>query len=188
MLRLSAKAFGECRASTAVTLDEMLRAREERVAWQTASLAQFGKPLISVTVVMPGPVKDGWLPRRVMEVALDELDAMIGANKWSLLSREVLWRNTGPEAIYVIGTDALILKSATIDLEERHPMGRLWDLDVITTAGAALSRSQLSRPARRCLICDRPARECGRSLRHSLPDLLERISKMVDSLGLHTGT
>jgi len=188
MLRISTNPYEECGRDYRITLDQMLRAREERVAWQTAALAQFGKPLISVTVVMPGPTKDGRIPRRAMEAALMELDDLIAANKWPLVSREVLWRNTGPEAIYVVNIDAQILKSATIDLEERHPIGRIWDLDVITPSGAGLSRAKLARPARRCLICSRPAHECGRSRRHPLAELLKTIHNLVDDFDLHRRT
>ena len=98
-----------------VSLDEMLIARDERATRQIAALAQFGAPLVSLTIVMPGPVKDGWLPRRVMEVALEEMDSLIGANNWPLLSREVFWRITGPEAIYVVDCRSTSLKVG------RHP-------------------------------------------------------------------
>ena len=165
---------------SAVNLDDLLIAREERAARQAAAVAEFAAPLVSITMVIPGPWKDGWLPRRLMEVALNRMDALIRRNRWPLLSREVFWRNTGPEALYVLDLDAEVLKSATTDLEERHPLGRLWDLDVITTSGTGLSRLQMGRPARRCLLCSRPARECGRSRRHSLPELRRKIRNMVD--------
>lgn len=168
-----------------VNPDEILVAREERAARQVAALAQFDATLVSLTIVMPGPVKDGWLPRRVMEVALEEVDSLIRANAWPLLSREVFWRITGPEAIYLVDAEVQVLKSATIGLEERHPIGRLWDLDVIAPAGAGLSRSQMRRPARLCLLCHRPARECGRSRRHSLAELMKQIQRMVIRCDLH---
>ena len=170
---------------SAVNLDDLLIAREERAARQAAAVAEFAAPLVSITMVIPGPSKDGWLPRRLMEVALNRIDALIRRKRWPLLSREVFWRNTGPEALYVLDLDAQVLKSATTDLEEHHPLGRLWDLDVITASGTGLSRLQLGRPARRCLLCSRPARECGRSRRHSLPELLGKIRNMVDHVDLH---
>ena len=171
-----------------VSLDEMLIARDERAARQTAALARFRAPLVSMTIVMPGPVKDGGLARHVMEVALEQMDSLISAHNWSLLSREVFWQITGPEAIYVVDVEPRVLKSATIDLEEHHPIGRLWDLDIITTKGVGLSRFQLWRPARPCLLCDRPARECSRSRRHSLPELMKQIRRMVDHFDRHPGS
>jgi len=167
---------------------EMLAAREVRAARQAAAIAQFGRPLVSMTIVMPGPEKDGYLALRTMMTALQEMDDLINASNWPLISRRVLWPKTGPEAIYVVDADAESLKLGAIFLEERYPIGRLWDIDIITTAGAPLSRTQMGMPARRCLLCDQPAHECGRSRRHSLPELLKQIQQMVNDLDLHTRT
>jgi holo-ACP synthase len=132
-----------------------------------------------MTVVMPGPVKDGWLPQHVLAVALQELDALTSARNWPVLAREVWWQETGPEALYVIDVEAQLLKSATVELEDQHPLGRLWDLDVIAPRRGGLSRQELGSPARRCLVCERPAFACGRSRRHPLEALLNTIRKIV---------
>lgn len=178
---------GLCHRS-AVSMDDMLMAREERAARQAAAFMQFSRPLLSITVVMPGPTKDSRLVRRVMESAVQQIDALIHRKRWHQLSREVFWQNTGPQAIYVLDIEAQVLKSVAMHLEERHPIGRLWDLDVITSSGEGLSRSQLWRPARRCLLCDSPAKECARSCRHPLPELLKEIQRMVDKFDRHRRT
>jgi holo-ACP synthase len=170
---------------TTVSIGLLLAARDQRALRHSAALAHFGKPMISVQVVTPGPVKDGWLPRHVMEIALRELDALYSAKNWPVASSEVFWEKTGPEAVHVIDAEARLLKLATIELEERHPVGRLWDLDVLAPGEIRLSRKQLGFPARRCMVCEHPAHECGRSRRHPLPELLERIEKMVNDVDLH---
>jgi len=164
---------------TTVSLEHVLAARERRSARQTAALARFDTPLVSMTVVMPGPVKDGPLPRRALAVAIQELDAVSSARNWPVLSREVWWQETGPEAMYVIDAEAQLLKTATVELEDQHPIGRLWDLDVIAPGPRLLSRKQLAVPARRCLVCEGPAYDCGRSRRHPLEELLLTIGKIV---------
>jgi len=167
-----------------VSLEQLLVAREERAARQAAALAHFERPLVSLTIVMPGPVKDGALPRRVLAQALHALEASLRGRRWRVLSRRVLWRNTGPEALYVVETDAGPLKSATIELEDRHPWGRLWDLDVLAPGPRILSRKELGFAARRCLVCERPAAECGRSRRHGVEDLLIAIGNLVNGSDL----
>jgi len=162
-----------------VSLEQVLAAKEQRAARQAAALARFDTPLVSMTVVMPGPVKDGWLPRRVLAEALQELEAASNARDWRVLAREALWPETGPEALYVMDVDARILKSATIELEDHHPVGRLWDLDVMAPRQGRLSRQDLGYPARRCLLCERPAHVCGRSRQHPLEELLNTIGKIV---------
>ena len=157
----------------------LLLAREDRAARQSAVLGRFGKPLLSITIVMPGPVKDGYLSRCAMELALREVDRWIGARRWTVHSREVFWLETGPEAIYSLDVEPQALKSLAMDLEEQLPIGRLWDLDVIAPGGSGLSRRSLGKGPRHCLLCDRPAHECGRSRRHPLPALLREIRQIV---------
>ena len=162
-----------------VSLEQMLAAREERGARQAAALKCFGKPLVSMSVVIPGPVKDGWLPRWVLANALHELEAVSDARAWHVLSRRVLWRETGPEALYVMDVDARAVKLAAVELEDHHPIGRLWDLDVIDPRHDRLSRQDLGFPARRCLLCGRPAHACSRSRQHPLEELISAIGKIV---------
>ncbi|MEI9424131.1 citrate lyase holo-[acyl-carrier protein] synthase [Mesorhizobium sp. Cs1299R1N1] len=171
---------------TSISLEQMLVAREQRVARQAVALARFGRPLISVTVVIPGPIKDGQLPRHLMTQALRELDDVAFRRGWSVLSHEVLWQETGPEALYVIDTDTWTLKSAAIELEDRHPIGRLWDLDVIAPGTGSLSRRSLGFPPRPCLVCPQPAHVCGRSRRHPLEELLSTLRKIVHEYDLRT--
>lgn len=157
----------------------LLTAKEERVARQAVALARFEKTLLSVTLVTPGPVKDSSLSRSVMHLALRQVDSLISARRWTVLSREVVWLESGPEAIYALDVGAPVLKSFAIALEEQHPVGRLWDLDVIAPSGAGVSRRGLGMPLRTCLLCNRPAHECGRSRRHPLPELWKVIRQTV---------
>ena len=165
--------------SVAIGLEQMLAAREQRAARQIAALTRFDRPLVSITVVTPGAVKDGPLPRRVLSEALRAMDVMCRIRRWSVLSREVSWLGTGPEALYAVEVASWRLKSAAVKLEDRHPLGRLWDLDVIAPGQRVLSRKQLGLPARACLVCDRPAFECGRSRRHPLTELMDAIDRIV---------
>lgn len=175
---------GHLAVGTTVSLEQMLAAREHRAARQAAALARFDRPLVSLTLVMPGPVKDGWLPRRVMWEALRELQALAAARRWTVLFGEVVWQETGPEALFVLDLDALLLKSSTVELEDQHPLGRLWDLDVVAPGAARLSRQELGSPARRCLVCEEPAHACGRSRRHSLGELSNTIRQIVHNYDL----
>lgn len=147
---------------------------------QQAALLRFGKPLVSVTVVMPGPVKDGLLPRQLLATALRALNVLARGKSWPVLSRETRWIDTGPEALYVFDVESRRLKQATVALEEQHPLGRLWDLDVIAPGHSILSRRQMGLPERPCLLCERPASECGRSRRHATEALVDVTQRMVN--------
>jgi holo-ACP synthase len=171
-------------AARSVTLEAMLAARDARVVRQNEALAAHNLPLISVTLVTPGPVKSGMRPHRLMQAALAAIDASLSRERWPAIVRQVFWLPTGPEALYVVNADSHALKTALIELENRHALGRLWDLDVITRDGS-VGRGQLGIAPRRCLICDEAAHACSRSRRHSLPELIARIENMVDAFDRH---
>ena len=43
---------------------------------------------------------------------------------------------------------------------------------------AAISRRDLGQSPRKCFICDRPAKECARSRRHSVAEMQDYISEL----------
>lgn len=171
-------------AGTIVSLHEILAAKDQRVSRQSAALSRFGAPLVSVSIVTPGPVKDTRLARRAMSVGQHEFDLIADAESWPVLFREAMWHQTGPEALYAVEADETSLKRRLVDLENSHPLGRLWDFDVISVRQGGLSRRDLGYPARRCLVCERPSHECGRSRRHPLGDLQKAIAALVDDHAL----
>ncbi len=165
----------------AVTLVEMLDARERRAARQLALMAALRVPVVTMTVVMPGPVKDSALSRSVLDAATTAVEALFAARSWRVRRIERSNGTTGPEALCAVEADPLTAKTALIDLEETHPLGRLWDLDVICPARGPVVRRTLGRPARRCLVCEAEAHACARSQRHGLGELLAVIEGKVDA-------
>jgi holo-ACP synthase len=168
-----------------VSLEQVLEARDQLAASQAAALSRFQIPVVSMTTVTPGPVKDSPLSRRVLLEALRVMTAMFNGRNWPVLSCNVRWSDAGPQAICVVDVEPERLRLATVDLEDQHPLGRLWGLDVIAPGHRILSREQFGFPGRHCLLCERRAAECGRSRRHALSDLLEVIQKIVNSYEQH---
>jgi len=146
---------------------------------QREALTRFECPVLSLTLVTPGPVKDGPTPRALMEAALQTLEALFRTHAWPVSHLELHLQATGPEAILAVETGALALKRAASGLEDAHPLGRLWDLDVIDPAQGSLSRRELGLPPRRCLLCGAEAHACARSRAHPLPALLAAIEERL---------
>lgn len=162
-------------------LEAVLAARDARVARRQDALSGLGRPVVTVTPVMPGPVKDCAASRRVQQAALDALQQLFRDREWParLISTEA--GPTGPEALYAVEAAPEALKRALVDLETAAPLGRLWDLDVTDPQLGALSRRGLGLPVRRCMICDEPAHGCARSRAHSLPELLGAIETILNA-------
>lgn len=154
-------------------LAQILARREQRQAEQLR-LLRLGHPVVSLTIVSPGPDKDDETARHACAVAVDALDEALRARGWRAPARHAVTANTGPEHLVAVDAPPAELKRALVALEDDTPLGRLWDLDVLTGPGPdglpiVLGRRAIGHGPRRCLVCAEAAAACGRSARHPLP-------------------
>ena len=78
-----------------VTLMEMLEAREARARRQRELLDCLSCPVVSFTMNIPGPVKNGPVIRRAFREGLLRLDAALDAPGLGVVSREEIDLPTG---------------------------------------------------------------------------------------------
>lgn len=154
-----------------ITLEQVLLARDRRVLRQRALAARYGGTLLSFTMNIAGPVKDAPLVRLAFQAGLAALDRDLGKQ----VHRELIQAPTGPEALLVYDRPAPWVKEHCLLLEERDPVGRLYDLDVLSPEGEKLSRPQ----SRRCLICGGPVTVCSRSRAHGLATIRARTRDIL---------
>ena len=171
-----------------VTLNELLASRDSRHAMQQQLLAEHsGKTLVCLTVVMPGSVKRNQQSLIVAHAAVeqmiesyelgvrnDELGVRFGG---CLIERDL---ETGYEAYLITDLPLLEAKRIAVQIEDTHPLGRLFDIDIIDKDGVPVSRDRVGSSPRRCLVCDREARYCMRMRWHTQEEIWERINAMVD--------
>lgn len=155
---------------------QILARREERQGEQVALLAT-GLPVVSLTVVTPGRDKDDDVARRMCVLGAEAVDRLLAARGWPVARRLPVAGPAGPELLLAVDAPARELKEACVALEEGHPVGRLWDIDVLGGLRAhglpgILGRRDLGLPSRRCLMCAAEAAACGRGAAHPLPLLL----------------
>lgn len=174
-------------AGPEVDLETVLAAREARVAARAEVFRQGREPVVSLTVVMPGPVKDNAGSRRLRDAALAAVISVAEAAGWAACVHRMVDGPAGAEALISVDADAGDLKRAMVTLEDDHPLGRLWDLDVVDPVAGAISRRDLGREPRRCLVCGEPAHACARSRAHTIADLHAAMKAIFDAsrLTLH---
>lgn len=157
----------------------MLLARDRRALRQAALLSRYGRPVISFTMNIAGPVKDSPLIRYAFRSGLRQLEALPCAQ----LCRVVIFEPTGPEALLVYETqDARLLKAFCIRLESEGEAGRLFDLDVLDANGEKLSRET----GRTCLVCGGPVSVCSRSRAHGLEAITARTGAILEAFAAET--
>lgn len=92
--------------------------------------------------------------------------------------------NTGYEAYLITPLPLLEAKRVTVEIEDTHPLGRLFDIDVIDKQGIPVSRDRVGGQPRRCLVCDHEARYCMRMRWHTQEEIWARIRQMTDDYAL----
>ncbi|MGB7800247.1 citrate lyase holo-[acyl-carrier protein] synthase [Buttiauxella sp.] len=163
-----------------ITLEELLEAKERRVQRQQDWLTSYQQPVISLTLVTPGPVKDNLRYRNCMAVALQACDQLLWQRRWQVSNRQVFWMPTGAEAIWSVAHPALELKALMVNLEHSHLLGRLWDIDVLCPEQGPVGRHTLALAGRRCVVCDQPAHVCARAQSHPLVEVTQRVEELLD--------
>ncbi len=150
-----------------ITLSQMLAAREDRAFRQFSLNRQWGKPMVSFCMNIPGPVKDSPLIRRGFLFGMKELDRRLS----KILHRQVIEAATGWEAIYVLDLSAGEIKAITTQIEDETPLGRLFDMDVLDAALHKLDRGDFGGKSRDCIVCGAVGRGCAARRVHGVPEL-----------------
>ena len=158
-----------------VNLTDMLAAREERARQQLALRQAWNLPLLSFCLNIPGPVKTTPLLRRLFRDTLQRIQKILSEQGIAVRELRERHETTGYEALLALDGEAAKVKQIMLRVEETHPLGRLFDLDVLTADGQKLSRPQ----PRRCLLCGRQAQDCARSRRHTVEALTAQIESML---------
>lgn len=158
-----------------VTITDMMFCRDRRVQIQNEFIEKYQKPVISFCMNIPGPIKTTPLIRKGFEAGKDALLHALSAANMEVLESRVFHDITGDEMLLCVDAPAEKIKDLTQQIEESHPYGRLFDMDVIGTDGMKLSRPSY----RKCLICDCQAQECARTRRHSISEMQDKIEEIL---------
>lgn len=187
-----------------ITLNELLASRDARHATQQKLLAEHsGKTLVCLTVVMPGSVKRNQQSLTAAHAAVEAMRKAFGIKENKGLSPLETLENpenlvplenpeppaptlleldleTGYEAYLITPLPLLEAKRIAVTIEDTHPLGRLFDIDVINTDGIPVARNDIGEKPRRCLVCEHEARYCMRMRWHTQEEIWAKINEMVD--------
>ncbi|MBZ4655280.1 MAG: holo-ACP synthase CitX [Peptococcaceae bacterium] len=161
-----------------ISLEKMLLTRDERWQIKNRLKRQFQNPVVSITLNIPGPVKDSSLYRRIHREGMKAFLSRISCRD-KVLYHEVFYKPTGPEGYLCIACSGLELKKIGVELEEEHPLGRVFDIDVLDHTGVSVNRQNVGRQERKCLICSESAWVCMRERNHFLEELLLKIELLA---------
>lgn len=162
-----------------ITLDMLLESREKRWQLQRQLIQDNpGLTLVCLTVIMPGNVKRNAQSLVVAHAAVEAIQEAFG--------QSIQWQreqdlSTGYECYYLVDMSMIACKRLACEIEDNHPLGRLFDIDVINTHVEPVSRSVIGREGRKCLLCDHDARYCMRNHTHTRDELQQKIQQMIEA-------
>lgn len=164
-----------------VSMAKILDARENRVQIQQEMLQKSPSCLLSFTLNIPGSVKVFPYTKWTYEVGISIISKGISLLNGVIIEQKEVKKDTGWEAFFALNLHPEDMKSYLLEQEEQHPLGRLFDFDILRADGSKLSRQELGFWERTCLLCGNPAFLCGRSRTHSAQELLAKEIEIMEN-------
>lgn len=168
---------GDFEIKTEATVEDVLLFKEERVRVQETLRTTYRMPVISFCMNIPGPVKTNERIRRAFETGKAVLREALSEAGISCFSETEHHTVAGDEWIAAANAPAATVKTVTERIEDTHPYGRLFDMDVTGPDGVKQSRAV----PRSCLVCGGPAFPCARSRAHGLDALLRAVNRLLET-------
>ncbi|MDR1776335.1 MAG: triphosphoribosyl-dephospho-CoA synthase CitG [Desulfovibrio sp.] len=154
-----------------VSPQELLDAKEARVARRGRFQEKHPGTCVSLSLNMPGPIKDSPRIRTLFRHALERVGATLDVS--ALLSAH---EKTGPHAVFAVEGEPAAVKELACRLESETEYARLLDIDVYDREGKAVS-SPGRGAGRTCFVCGDLAIACQRERRHDPAEIMARVEK-----------
>ena len=158
----------------------ILKAREERALRHKTLREIYPGTLLALTMNIPGHNKNTPIAQKAFNMGLESVRKLFSSRRVNILKHESRVTEDGPQACWIVDTPTSSLKKWVMEIEEIHPLGRLFDLDVQDTDGRTIHRESIGFETRRCLICEEAAHACARSRKHDLKELTQAVERLVN--------
>jgi holo-ACP synthase len=169
-------------------LQEVLNAREKRARQQFELVKKYHLPLLSITLNIPGVIKDSRPIRFIFRECLKLIKFDIKKDKnRKIIHDSMNYFADGPQSFLIVrNISATGLKRIAVEIEDNHTIGRLFDIDVIDRNYHKISRKELNKPLRKCIICEDLAINCITLRKHPREEIINKTHKMINEfIGLN---
>ncbi len=162
------------------TPEQVLACREARAQKQKSLLRAHGGVLVSFTLNLPGAYKCYPLAKRAFDEGARAIARELERHRIPVTHKEQAEAVTGCEGFTCVDAGATAVKRVVTDIEEFHPLGRLFDIDVLNEQGERSGGGSPERGQRGCIVCGGPVWECVRARAHPPEELALRAARMID--------
>ena len=160
-----------------VTSEELRAARDRRVLKKWELLTPGGEIcLVEFSLNIAGAIKTFPFARAAFREEVRELSDRLA--RFSVLKTEVFEENSGDYAFFLLKSQAIPVKRFLVSIEESHPLGRLFNLDVCGPDGTSVKRHDLGLLPRTCLVCGEDVHICTAKKSHSMELIQWQTAKL----------
>lgn len=146
--------------------------KKRRMEFQNKLIKKFNMPLVVMRVNYPGENKSNDITNNIIE----SMDAIVSDIFSPYIYFKILRITAeGPILILIINKNASEIKRTTVEIENKHILGRCVDIDVYGEDGKKISRIDLGYTPRECYICNNTAKECIKEKRHVQDEIVQYI-------------
>lgn len=131
--------------------------------------------MIQISPNIPGGDKKIFPAKELHYTGVKEISKIIFREKATLINYRDFKSWPFYISFFVVSVNSYRLKEICTDLEEIHPFGRFWDIDVYQSSGRKVTRNLIKHGERRCFLCADSAKVCSYKMRHSQEELIRFI-------------
>ncbi|MCP1110197.1 citrate lyase holo-[acyl-carrier protein] synthase [Ohessyouella blattaphilus] len=163
-----------------VNLQEVLDFREEKDQLQKALMEKYEQAVVvSFGMNIPGKVKVTKESYWAFIYGCKTIESLFHDLGLVVYRKKAQCCGAGNSAIYALGGSSIReMKEKMVEIEENHPLGRLFDIDVMEK-GSSISRVEIGREPRKCLLCGQDAKLCCRSVAHSQEEVAGKAGEII---------
>ncbi len=159
-------------------IDKILLDREKRYDRILELIEEFNLPVLCGKINYPGINKNTMESKKAFRNLEDILSLQISHRS---VFCEKLDGYDGSSMLMVLKEEPLIAKNMAVLIEEKHPLGRIFDIDVYIKDGSSIGRENIDKKPRRCAVCEKNARICMKNKNHNIEELLEKINWIISN-------
>jgi holo-ACP synthase / triphosphoribosyl-dephospho-CoA synthase len=154
--------------------NKILSARENRASLR-AQCAKSGCHSLTISLNVPGYPKSMPMLTAFFDDVISECKRFLQAHRISVDAAHEMKQIDEAGDFYLLplpeGRPLAAIKAHTETFEERHPLGRIVDIDLTDRGLQPVSSGKL----KQCLLCEQPAAVCMREGNHTYQELREHI-------------
>lgn len=150
-----------------INIDILKRAKFEKNLINKMKLT-----LLTITVKYPNFNRDNYLTNSIIE----KMDAIVtDIFQYDLVMKISRITNEGPVVTIMLNKDAEEVKKVSIDIEEKHMLGRCIDISVYDSKIKLITRKKLGYKDAKCIICDKYMETCIKEKTHTNEEIIETM-------------